>query len=157
MKIFSVIVFVIIISIVISFVVLGKISKSGKAPGLFKGVLLKCPDKPNCVCSEQNDDNGHFIDPVLILKNKQINTQQVLKEIILELGGEIHADSEKYLWATFSSSFFGFVDDLEIRIDSNQSVIHIRSASRVGYSDFGANKKRADLIKKLFYKKTDKE
>lgn len=53
-----------------------------------------------------------------------------------------------YFAATFSSAFFGFVDDVEVRIDPQQALIHLRSASRIGYSDFGANRKRLDQLKK---------
>lgn len=47
--------------------------------------------------------------------------------------------------ATATSFFFGFTDDIVIRISPGQtggSVIDIRSSSRVGVSDLGANAKR---------------
>ena len=112
------------------------------------------PDKPNCVCSEQNDDTEHYIPPLTLSNRTASSTLKVFKEIIIELKGEIKAANETYLSATFSSFLFGFVDDLEIRIDSKQNVIHFRSASRVGHSDLGANKKRIELLKKLFIEKT---
>lgn len=55
--------------------------------------------------------------------------------------------------AIFTSKFFGFVDDLECRIDQANHTIHLRSASRVGHSDFGANRKRVALITTLFQHK----
>ena len=108
------------------------------------------------MCSEQKDDTDHFIDPIIIVQNTACDTLQIIKETIIELGGEIQTNSGTYVSATFSSAVFGFIDDLEIRIDSNQNVIHIRSASRVGYGDLGANEKRVELIKELFYKKIGK-
>ena len=69
------------------------------------------------------------------------------------MGGTINAELENYIASTFSSSIFGFVDDFEIRIDSIKKVIHIRSASRVGYGDVGVNRKRTELFKKLYNKK----
>jgi len=156
MKKASIIIIILIISIVILFIVLGNISKSGKAAGLLEGELRKCPDKPNCVCSEQKDDTDHLIDPIIIPQNTAGDTLNILKETIIELGGEIKTDTGTYVSATFSSALFGFVDDLEIRIDSKQNVIHIRSASRVGYGDFGANMKRVEAIKELFSKKAVK-
>ena len=156
MKKASIIICILIISIVIIFFVLGNISKSGQASGLFEGKLRKCPDKPNCVCSEQKDDTDHFIDPIIIPQTTAGDTLNILKETIVELGGEIKTDNGTYVSATFSSALFGFVDDLEIRIDLKQNVIHIRSASRVGYGDFGANMKRVEAIKELFSKKAVK-
>ncbi|CAE6877883.1 hypothetical protein ACOMICROBIO_GDFFDHBD_00028 [Vibrio sp. B1REV9] len=40
-----------------------------------------------------------------------------------------------------------FVDDLELKIEDNQLIV--RSESRVGYSDFGVNRKRADQLRLL--------
>jgi len=156
MKKASIIICILIISIVIIFFVLGNISKSGQASGLLEGELRKCPDKPNCVCSEQKDDTDHFIDPIIIPQTTAGDTLNILKETIVELGGDIKTDNGTYVSATFSSALFGFVDDLEIRIDLKQNLIHIRSASRVGYGDFGANIKRVEAIKELFSKKAVK-
>ena len=150
MKIALIIITILIMFSVISLIVLGKTSKSGNAAGLFDGKLQKCPDKPNCVCSEQNDDVDHFIPPLPISDSYESDSLTVLKDIIRELKGEIQTHNETYISATFSSPLFGFVDDVEMRIDSKQKLIHMRSASRVGYGDLGANRKRAELIKKLF-------
>jgi uncharacterized protein (DUF1499 family) len=53
--------------------------------------------------------------------------------------------NESYLHATFASPLFGFVDDLEAR--RKGEIIHVRSASRVGHSDFGANRRRIERIR----------
>ena len=142
-----------IVAFIILFFILGVISKSGQGPGLVGGSLSKCPNKPNCVCSEQTDDINHYIDPIIIPQNITFDTLRILKSVIRDMGGTIYAESEDYIASTFSSSIFGFMDDFEIRIDSIQKVIHIRSASRVGYGDAGVNKKRTELLKKLYHKK----
>ncbi len=142
-----------IVTFIVLFFILGIISKLGKASGLVEGTLSKCPNKPNCVCSEQKDDVNHYIDPIIIPQNIKFDTLTILKNVIRYMGGTIYAESENYIASTFSSSIFGFVDDFEIRIDSIQKVIHIRSASRVGYGDAGVNKKRTELLKKLYNEK----
>jgi len=65
------------------------------------------------------------------------------------MGGSIQAENDNYLAATFTPSIFRFVDDLEIRFDADRKMIHMRSASRVGYSDRGINKKRIERVKIL--------
>ena len=144
---------ILILLVVIILIILGNISKSGKPPGTIGGKLLKCPNKPNCVCSEYKDDIEHYVDPIIIPQNATGDNMQILKESIQELKGVIQTENSTYIAATFSSSLFGFVDDLEIRFDPSQNVIHFRSSSRVGYSDLGVNRKRAQLIKDLFFKK----
>ena len=55
---------------------------------------------------------------------------------------QIVTSSGPYLHVEFRSLIFRFVDDVEFLIDPQERVIHFRSASRVGYSDLGANRRR---------------
>lgn len=141
-----------IILAVIALIFLGYRSRSGESAGMSKGKLTECPDKPNCVCSEFKIDTDHYITP-LIIPDITVDTRDILTESIQETGGTIQTESMEYLAASFSSSVFGFVDDLEVRIDISKNKIHFRSASRVGYSDLGVNRKRVESIKALFYQK----
>jgi len=50
----------------------------------------------------------------------------------------------------------GFVDDVEFFFPDT-AVIHMRSASRVGYSDFGANRKRLEKIRQRFQMRRAKD
>jgi len=50
----------------------------------------------------------------------------------------------------FRSNVFRFVDDVEFLFDREKKLIHVRSASRVGYSDLGVNRKRVEKIRSLF-------
>ncbi len=59
---------------------------------------------------------------------------------------------DRYLWATFRSRVFRFVDDLELRLDEAGGVIHVRSAARLGYADFGVNRKRVVALRNRFYR-----
>ena len=152
-KIALIILAFVIVAFIISFFILGVISKSVKAPGLVEGKLSKCPNKPNCVCSEQKDDVNHYIDPIVIPQNITSDPLPILKKVIIDMGGTICTEKENYIASTFSSSIFGFVDDFEIRVDSIQKVIHIRSASRVGYGDMGVNKKELKYSKNYILSK----
>jgi uncharacterized protein (DUF1499 family) len=114
--------------------------------GLQNGQLKPCPDSPNCVCSESHSqsDAQHFIEA--IKGNKQ--TWVKLKQTIIEQGGHIQTESSDYMHITFSTAVFHYVDDVEARFDRAQHVIHLRSASRIGRSDFGVNRQRIKRIKK---------
>ena len=57
---------------------------------------------------------------------------------------------ETYLYAEFRSKTLGYVDDFEARVDSAASVIHVRSSSRLGYSDKGFNRSRVELSRAKF-------
>ncbi|MBL1319833.1 MAG: DUF1499 domain-containing protein [Methylophaga sp.] len=149
MKIFFIILSCIVIAVIIWFFIQGAASKQGKALGLIENNLASCPDKPNCVCSEHKDDTQHYISPITLTQNTS-SALLNLKKVIDEIGGTVQTESDGYLAATFTSALFGFVDDLEIKIDARQHLIHLRSASRVGHSDMGINKKRVELLKQLY-------
>lgn len=50
-----------------------------------------------------------------------------------------------YLHATYRSRLLRFVDDLELAITDDGQLAY-RSASRLGYSDLGANQRRLDAL-----------
>ncbi len=143
-----------VVALVIAFFFLATTSRDGKAPGLADGRLAKCPNSPNCVCSEYKDDARHYVDPIVIRHHTVSDAFQVLGKAIENLGGKIQSQSSHYLAATFSSTLFGFVDDVEIRVDANRKLIHVRSASRVGHSDFGVNRQRIELLREIYNSKT---
>ena len=153
MKTVVIILSLFIVACVLLLSILGVISRSGNAPGLVAGRLAKCPVTPNCVCSEQKEDANHFIAPIFLPQNITFDPVSILKNVVRDMGGTIRAESDHYFAATFSSVIFGFMDDLEVRIDPTQNVIHLRSASRVGYGDAGVNRKRTELLKKLYNQK----
>lgn len=137
-------------TIVVYFFILGQISKKGEAPGLTNSMLSQCSAKPNCVCSEFTDDKAHYIAPIDITGEVIDVVYENLKLVIQAQGGSLISERDDYMAFTFSSSLFGFVDDIEVRIDANNNAVHLRSASRVGYSDMGANKQRVETIKAEF-------
>ncbi|MBA3005755.1 MAG: DUF1499 domain-containing protein [Proteobacteria bacterium] len=153
MKTVLIILSLFIVACVLLLFVLGGISRSGKAPGLVAGRLARCPDTPNCVCSEQQDDSNHSIAPNQLPQVITFDPLAILKNVVKDMGGTIRTEKENYFAATFTSAIFGFTDDFEVRIDSTQKIIHIRSASRVGYGDAGVNKERVELFKKLYNQK----
>lgn len=131
---------------------LGKMSATGAAPGLRDGKLQPCPVTPNCVCSEYARDPAHAIEALEILAENANRAMPRLKKIVAKLGGKVITSREDYLATTFTSPLFGFVDDVEFRIDASRTTIHIRSASRVGHGDLGANRERIESIRQEFRK-----
>lgn len=62
-------------------------------------------------------------------------------------GAQIVEVSDRYLRAEFTSSLMGFVDDVEFYLDLDENAIQVRSASRLGESDLGVNRKRIETIR----------
>ena len=115
--------------------------------GLQNGKLAQCPDKPNCVLS-QDADPGHAIEP-LAFTGTAAEAQAAMQKVVAGYEGEtaqvVKAEGN-YMHITFTTSLMKYVDDLELLIVPG-AIIHVRSASRVGHSDLGANKKRVEAIR----------
>ncbi len=122
------------------FYYLGQQSQQSTPPGLIDGKLAPCPSSPNCLSSEDGTPESHKTDP--LPKEFWPSIVSSLEES--DRGFEIVAVEETYIAATEKSDLFGFVDDLEFRLDDE--VVHIRSASRVGYGDQGVNAARVEAV-----------
>jgi len=118
---------------------LGQKSQSGAALGLVEGRLASCPSSPNCVSSETSASTDNLVDPL------PVGIWAKLPEIIDAMGGQLITQDVAYVSAEFTSSAFGFVDDVEFRL--TEDAVHLRSASRVGYSDQGVNRSRVSSLR----------
>ena len=138
-------------NLLVCFVVM-MVGCSGSRPsqiGVTGGRLAPCPDSPNCV-SSQSEDKRHAIEPF----HYEGATESAMQGLIDVIHGmkraRIKTAQERYIHAEFTSFLFRFVDDVEFLLDEGAKTIHVRSASRVGYSDLGVNRKRAETIRSRF-------
>jgi len=122
----------------------------GKRPtnlGVRDGKLAPCPTSPNCVCS-QGADGGHAIDPIGIQGDPATAIPRLRRILESMPRTQIIEEKPDYLRAEFTSQLLGFVDDVELYCDGK--VIQVRSASRLGYSDLGVNRKRVEEIRRAY-------
>jgi uncharacterized protein (DUF1499 family) len=129
---------------------------SGTMPnlGINNNELAPCPESPNCVSSQAHDEK-HYIEPINFAGTQQEAHDRLLQILESEKRTKMLTVQENYIRVEFTSVLFRFVDDVEFYFPEEQAeetVIHIRSASRVGYSDLGANRKRIERIRSEFYK-----
>ena len=127
---------------------------SGSRPdsvGVHNSRLSDCPGSPNCVSSESTDDR--FQVPSLHLADTSGNQWEELIATVKAMPRtSIIVQTDNYLHAECKSRVFRFVDDLELLLNRETGEISIRSASRVGRSDFGVNRKRIDSLRAMLMK-----
>jgi uncharacterized protein (DUF1499 family) len=117
--------------------------------GVVDGRLADCPSSPNCV-STQAEDADQRMEPIAFTGSSEDAMQRV-KDLVAEMSRtKIVTVEANYLHVEFRSAFFRFVDDVEFLINTEEQVIHFRSASRVGYSDLGMNRRRMEQIQQAF-------
>ncbi len=118
--------------------------------GANDGRLAPCKRSPNCVSSQadRSSDAGHFIAP-LAFRGSADAAWAALREIVRHTErARIVREQPGYLQAEFTSRVLGFVDDVEFLLEPPAHVIHVRSASRLGYRDFGVNRERVEAIRR---------
>lgn len=125
-------------------------NKEPKDLGVSEGLLKPCPTTPNCVSSQADpEDNVHYVEPIIYHGDRK-DMQLKLESYFLQQGNaQILSSQLGYVHLAVKSAIFGFVDDVEFYLPESDSVVHVRSASRVGYSDLEGNRQRVRQVRDL--------
>ena len=110
------------------------------------GQLADCPDSPNCVSSFV-DDEIHGVSPMKFDEPTDSVFRRLIEILENQPGVEIVKQTDGYLHAECTTPLMRYIDDLECLADSKEGVIHVRSASRLGYSDLGKNRQRIEKLR----------
>lgn len=121
--------------------------------GIHQGLLAPLPSSPNAV-SSQTDDEGRRVAPLPFSGGLE-QTRAALLEAIRSYPGSVRIETETpvYIHCVFTTDILRFRDDVEFLLDEQTRLIHFRSASRVGYSDLGANRRRYETLAGLYRRK----
>jgi len=121
---------------------------AGNPPGDL-GQFAPCPGSPNCVSTQAPDDK-HAIDPIPYPGTKVEAKKRLIRVIHSLPRTRVVEDKPDYLHVEFTSRILRFKDDTEFYLGVEDATIHFRSASRLGYSDLGANRERMETIRTRF-------
>ena len=132
---------------------------SGRAPtdlGVHDGRLKPPSGTPNSVSSQANLYPDHpqraysAIAPLVVSGDPDQAMQKLAT--ILQAGERtvLVTHQPDYLYAQCSTPLLHFTDDLELWLDRKARVIHLRSASRLGHGDLGANRARIEKLRAQF-------
>lgn len=121
-------------------------SRMDVASGTVDGHLRPCPAKPNCVCSEDPREAARAA-PLAFEGDPAEALRSLVALLREEPRVELVSVGDDYVHAIFRSRLFRFPDDVELRLDPAARVIHVRSAARLGYSDFGVNRRRVESLR----------
>jgi len=113
------------------------------------GKLPACPETPNCV-STQATRADQKMEPIRVSGDPDLAFQRMVKLIQEQPRTRLVEQTADYAHFEFTTLVFRFVDDVQLLLDRDQGVIHFRSASRVGHSDLGTNRRRMTTLVKKF-------
>ena len=126
-------------------------STTGRPDGLGPrdGRLAPLPSSPNAV-SSQSEDASRRVEPLAFSGDPAAALARLRRVVEAMPRTRVVGAEPSYLHVEFTSRVFRFVDDVEFLVDASASRIDVRSASRVGYSDLGANRARVEAIREAF-------
>lgn len=113
--------------------------------GVRGGLLAPCPSSPNCV-SSRADDERHRVEPLCFTDDPTDAFARLGRILADRDDTTLVRKEDRYLRVEFRTRL-GFVDDGEFLMDPDGECIHVRSASRLGYSDLGKNRSRIEEIR----------
>lgn len=119
-----------------------------RAPAAPMARFAPVPSSPNAVSSlAPPDDTVHHIAPFAVVGEPEAFFAAAVQAALgMERTALITQDAG-YAHITYTTPTLRFVDDLELRLDAAAGVVHVRSASRVGYGDMGLNRERVEALR----------
>jgi uncharacterized protein (DUF1499 family) len=120
---------------------------SGTPPtdiGARDGHLRDCPSSPNCVSSQASNEE-HKTAPLPLTGDLANSRQRLLALLTSQPRVRVVSEENNYIHAEFTSRILRYVDDVEFLL--GPQAIELRSASRLGYSDLGANRARVEQLR----------
>lgn len=123
--------------------------------GAIGGSLQACnPDKSNCVCSQHKPEGRslgpHYVQPLAYEGDAGDAMTRMIAVLMQQKNCRIVVNRPDYLHAEFTTETLGFVDDVEFLLSAAEQLIHVRSASRLGLTDFGVNRARVKDLREAF-------
>ena len=113
--------------------------------GVINGALAACPDSPNCVSSQASDER-HRIEPFATGDDPDAAFARLAEIVRRRPDATVINSTDTYLRVELRTTFF--TDDAEFLLDRERRLIQLRSASRLGYSDLGLNRRRIEEIRR---------
>ena len=113
------------------------------------GRLAPVRPLPNAVSSQcEPRDSVHYVEPLRVRGEPDVAWVRLVVAVREMRGCRVVEERSDYLCVEFCSRFFGFVDDVEFTLHAVAGLIHVRSAARLGRSDFGVNRRRVESIRR---------
>lgn len=110
--------------------------------------LAPCPDAPNCVSSLAADP-ARAVEPIPYAVSRP-EAVEALKTAMGSLPrARLTAQKESKLRFECRSRLFGFIDEVDFWLDDATKLVHVRSAARSGWYDFGVNRSRVERLREL--------
>ena len=132
------------IGLLVAIIFLSGCSKAPLVPENSRS-LSPCGNLPNCV----NSQSGRGLQSTEPIKVNQEKWAMLKTWISQQDNWQITIENESFIQAVVSTPLMKFKDDVQLLYLAESGLIHVRSSSRLGLSDLGANANRVEKLRTL--------
>ena len=122
----------------------------GVRDGLLKPPVARSWNSVSSQAGRHEHTDYHLIAPLRYSGDANTAFARLEHVVAAMPGATVVERQPGYLYAQFQTRMLKFVDDVEFLLDAPAGVIHMRSASRLGRKDFGANRQRLEAVRQRF-------
>ena len=148
---------IVIVVLAVAAVIAGQLGLLRGSPptdlGLREGKLKRPSKTPNSVSSQADlwpgDAQQDYarIAPLALVGSGPETLARLKTVVQAQPGAEVVKAEGDYLYAIFTTRLMKYTDDVEFWFDPAQQVVQVRSASRLGRGDLGANRARVEAVR----------
>ncbi len=127
--------------------------KNMTAAGMGEQILTPCSNKPNCVSSEHKNLNRKML-PVSYEGMTLEQAKSCLLEVLHSMPRiDIKQDNHHFMQVEYRTQVFEFFHDAEFYFNEKSKKLQFRSSTRIGFADFGSNKRWLQSVIARFLQK----
>jgi uncharacterized protein (DUF1499 family) len=118
----------------------GRLKAPSTTPNSVSSQAMLWPDNPRCEAAQ--------VAPLALLGGDGAATMAKLQRVVQAQPGAVLVTARPdYLYAQFTTRLMKYTDDVEFWLDPAAGVVQVRSASRLGERDMGANRARVEAVR----------
>lgn len=109
-----------------------------------------CTSAPRCVSSQAAKDSSKYVAPFTYTRSTEHARKALLEALRGSKDAKVQQADADFVHATFQSALLHFVDDVTFIIHPQSKTIDVKSSARIGYYDFGVNRRRVERLRARF-------
>ncbi|MEO6077053.1 MAG: DUF1499 domain-containing protein [Dokdonella sp.] len=111
--------------------------------------IMPCSFAPHCASSTNARDSAFYVEPLRYNGSTEQAHAALVDVLKRQTNAKIDLDTPPFVRSTFRTAI-GFADDVSFAFRDDGKAIDVKSTSRLGFYDFGVNRRRVEQLRREF-------